>query len=47
MLYFRSTKGQLLQGSMNWAGCQNNPINLNFNLEKSLENFGKKSADKM
>ena len=32
---------------MSWAGCQNNPINVNFNLQKSLEFYGKKSADEI
>ena len=32
---------------MSWTGCQNNSIYLNFYLQKSLESFGKKSADKM
>ena len=32
---------------MSWTGCQNNPIYLNSYLQKSLESFGKKSADKM
>jgi len=31
---------------MSWAGCQNNPINLNFQLQKSMEFFEKKTADK-
>ena len=32
---------------MSWAGCQNNPIYLNFYLQKSLEIFEKNSADKI
>ena len=32
---------------MTWAGCQNNPINLNFHLQKSLEFFEKNAADKI
>ena len=32
---------------MSWAGCQNNPINLNFHLQKSLDIFEKNSADKI
>ena len=32
---------------MSWAGCQNNPIDVNFHLQKSLEIFEKKSADKI
>ena len=32
---------------MSWTGCQNNPIYLNFYLQKSLESFEKNSADKM
>ena len=30
-----------------WSGCQNNQINFNFNLQKSLEIFEKNSADKI
>ena len=29
------------------AGCQINPIEVNFQLQKSLENFDKNSADKI
>ena len=29
---------------MGWAGRQNNPIDLNFHLQKSLEIFEKNSA---
>ena len=32
---------------MSWAGCENNPIYLNFYLQKSLEIFEKNSADKI
>ena len=32
---------------MSGTGCQNNPIYLNFYLQKSLESFEKNSADKM
>ena len=32
---------------MSWTGCQNNPIYLNFHLQKSLEIFEKNSADKI
>ena len=32
---------------MNSAGCQINPIDVNFHLQKSLEIFGKNSADKI
>ena len=32
---------------MSWTGCQNNPIYLNFHLQKSLESFEKNSADKI
>ena len=28
---------------MSWAECQNNPIYLNFHLQKSLETFEKKN----
>ena len=30
---------------MSLAGCQINPIDVNFHLQKSLENFDKNSAD--
>ena len=32
---------------MSLAGCQINPIDLNFHLQKSLEIFDKNSADKI
>ena len=32
---------------ISWTGCQNNPIDVNFHLQKSLEIFEKKSADKI
>ena len=32
---------------MSYAGCQFNPINMNFHLQTSLEIFDKKSADKI
>ena len=32
---------------MSWAGCQNNPIDFNFHLQKSLKIFEKNSADKI
>ena len=32
---------------MSWAGCQNKPIDFYFHLQKSLEIFEKKSADKI
>ena len=32
---------------MSWTGCQNNSIDQNFHLQKSLEIFEKKSADKI
>ena len=38
MLMFRAPQGQLLQDSMSWPGCQNNPNDVNFHLQKSLEN---------
>ena len=47
MLIFRTTKGQLLEDLMSWAGCQNNPIDLNLNLQKRLQIFEKKKADKI
>ena len=32
---------------MSWAGCQIDPIGVNFHLQKSLEIFDKNSADKI
>jgi hypothetical protein len=32
---------------MSLVGCQTNPIDVNFQLQKSLENFDKNSADKI
>ena len=32
---------------MSWAWCQNNPVGLNFHLQKSLKFFEKNSADKI
>ena len=32
---------------MSLSGCQINPIDVNFHLQKSLEILGKKSADKV
>ena len=32
---------------MSYAGCQINPINMNFDLQTSLEIFDKNSADKV
>ena len=32
---------------MSLAGCQISPIDVNFHLQKSLEIFAKKSADKI
>ena len=43
MLIFIATYGQLLK---DWAGCQNNLIDVNFHLQKSLEIFEKHSAAK-
>ena len=31
---------------MNWVDCENDPIDVNFNLQKSLKCFDKKSDDK-
>ena len=44
MLIFRAL-GATFIDSMSWAGCQNNPIDVNFYLQKSLEIFEKKSAE--
>jgi hypothetical protein len=46
MLIFRATKGQLFKDLMSWIGCQNNPIYLNFHLQKSLEIFEKNQLTK-
>ena len=32
---------------MSWERCQNNPIDVNFHLQKSLEIFENNSADKI
>ena len=32
---------------MSLSGCQINPIDVNFHLQKTLEIFGKNSADKV
>ena len=32
---------------MSWAGCQDNTIDVNLHLQKSLEIFEKNSADKI
>ena len=32
---------------MSLSGCQINPIDVNFHLQKSLEFFGKNSVDKV
>ena len=34
MLIFNTTQGQLLKDSTRWAGCQNNPIDVNLHLQK-------------
>ena len=34
ILTFRGCYGQLLKDSINWAGCQNNLIDINFYLQK-------------
>ena len=47
MLIFRATKGQLLLDLMSCAECQNNPNDLNFQLQNSLEIFENNSADKI
>ena len=40
-------KNAHLLDSMSLAGCQINPIYVNFHLQKSLEIFDKNSADKI
>ena len=47
MIIFRETKVQLLSDLMSYARCQNSPIDINFHLQKSLDIFEKKSADKI
>ena len=47
MSIFSSTWEQLLQDSMSLAGCQINPIDVDFHLQKSCEIFDTNSADKM
>ena len=47
MPIFRATKGYFLWDSMSLAGCQINPIDVNFHLQKSLEIFDTNSADKI
>ena len=42
MLNFSAT-----EDSMSLSECQINPIDVNFHLQKSLEIFGKNSADKV
>ncbi len=45
ILIFSTTLGHLFIDSISLAGCQINPIDVNFHLQKSLEIFDKKSAD--
>ena len=47
MPIFSTTKVQLLQDLISWAGCQNNAIDVSFHLQKSLKNFDKNSADEI
>ena len=47
MLIFSATEGHFLEDSMSLTGFQINPIDANFHLQKSLESFDKKSADKI
>ena len=47
MLIFGATQRQLIKDSISWAGCQNNPIDVSFHFQKSLEIFDKNSADKI
>ena len=47
MLIFSATKEHFLKDSISLAGCQINPIDVNFHLQKNLEFFYKKSADKI
>ena len=44
MVIFLVTKGHFLQESMSLAGCQINPIDVNFHLQKILKIFDKNSA---
>ena len=47
MLIFSATWGHFLKNLMNLSGCQINTIDVNFHLQKSLEVFGKSSAEKV
>ena len=42
-----SSLAQFLYDSMSFAGCQINPIDVNFQLQKRLEIFDKTLADKI
>ena len=43
--YLQCHQGTFLHDSMSLSGCQINPIDINFRLQKSLETFGKNSTD--
>ena len=47
MLIFSATKEHFLKDSISLAGCQINPIDVNFQLQKRLEIFDNNSADKI
>ena len=47
MLIFNAPYGHVLLDSMSFTGCQINPIDVNFHLQKSLEICDKNSADKI
>ena len=42
-----ATYRHFLLDSMCLSGCQINPVDVNFHFQKSLENFGRNSADKV
>ena len=46
ILIFRASKGQLFLELLTWTGCQNNPIDVNFHHQKSLEIFEKNQLTK-
>ena len=47
MLIFGVIFGHFLLESMGFAGCQNNPIDVDFHLHKTLEIFDTNSAEKI
>ena len=47
MLFFSATLGYFLQDSEGLAGCQINPIDVNFHVQKVGKFFDDNSADKI